>query len=186
MNFLSEYQIVTSMLQIPKIQFSGANTMTDPNPFGRYSMQLTLWPAKKFCKRKLSELLEDRSVSDCEPLAFANGVVFFCHRAVVFTLHFLRYCFREASHALQFQRSRPHLSKIIEFQAKVGYVKKISAKIVSAVTPKASDSPFVANRRTHQGPTAMELIYNYSHYMYGALWVADDSVDGEKGTVCCK
>jgi hypothetical protein len=100
-------------------------------------------------------------------------------------MHFLRYCFREASHALQFQRSRPHLNKIIEFQAKVGYVKKISAKIVSAVTPKASDSPFVANRRTHQGPTAMELIYNYSHYMYGALWVADDSVDGEKGTVCC-
>ena len=29
----------------------------------------------------------------------------------------------------------------------------------------------------------MELIFNYSHYMYGALWVADDSVDGEKGTV---
>jgi hypothetical protein len=27
------------------------------------------------------------------------------------------------------------------------------------------------------------LIYNYSHYMYGSLWVDDDAVDGEKGTV---
>lgn len=98
----------------------------------------------------------------------------------------LRYCFREASSAREFQRSRPNLCKIIEFEARVGYVKKISARIVSG--KQDSDSPFAASpntphRRTAHGPSAMELIYNYSHYMYGALWVDDESVDGEKGTV---
>jgi hypothetical protein len=115
-----------------------------------------------------------------------------CNSNVVFLLSFImyliRYCFREASSARDFQRSRPNLSKIIEFQARVGYVKKISARIVSGKQDSDSplaDSPKTPHRRTAHGPTAMELIYNYSHYMYGALWVDDESVNGEKGTVSC-
>ena len=66
-------------------------------------------------------------------------------------------------------------------------MKKISTAIVSGKQPSADGIPLsqtVPSRRANSGPSALELIYNYSHYMYGALWVADDSVDGEKGTVC--
>ena len=83
---------------------------------------------------------------------------------------------------------KPNLIKIIEFRAHVGYVKRISASIVSGkrvALAKSPMSPATPLRRGHSGPSAMELIYNYSHYMYGALWVADDSVDGERGTVRC-
>ena len=44
-------------------------------------------------------------------------------------------------------------------------------------------APGISRHRAHLSSSAMELIYNYSHYMYGSLWVEDDAVDGEKGTV---
>jgi len=109
-----------------------------------------------------------------------------------------RYCFKDETQARDFQRCRPHLSTIIEFKARVGYVKKISAAIVSGQQPSSDEanpmsqigstpmSQIGSPRRANSGPSALELIYNYSHYMYGALWVADDSVDGERGTVRCK
>jgi hypothetical protein len=96
-----------------------------------------------------------------------------------------RYCFREESGAREFQRLKPNLIKIIEFQAHVGYVKRVSASIVSGNRAASPTSPATPLRRAQRGPSAMELIYNYSHYMYGAVWVADDSLDGEKGTVRC-
>jgi hypothetical protein len=43
-------------------------------------------------------------------------------------------------------------------------------------------SPSSIDRRS--GLSSVKLIYNYNHYMYGALWVAGDALDGEKGTVC--
>ena len=101
-------------------------------------------------------------------------------------MHPARYCFREESQARQFQRCRPHLSKIIEFQARVGYVKKISPANVCREQSLMRDSqlaPGISRHRAHLSSSAMELIYNYSHYMYGSLWVEDDAVDGEKGTV---
>ena len=117
-----------------------------------------------------------------------------------------RYCFKDETQARDFQRCRPHLSTIIEFKARVGYVKKISAAIVSGQQPSSDEanpmsqigstpmlqigstpmSQIGSPRRANSGPSALELIYNYSHYMYGALWVADDAVDGERGTVRCK
>jgi hypothetical protein len=101
-------------------------------------------------------------------------------------IHPARYCFREESQAREFQRCRPHLSKIIEFQARVGYVKKISPANVCREQSLMRDSqlaPGISRHRAHLSSSAMELIYNYSHYMYGSLWVDDDAVDGEKGTV---
>jgi hypothetical protein len=65
-------------------------------------------------------------------------------------------------------------------------VKKISAAIVSGkqhITSDSLSSQAASSHRGQSSASAMELIFNYSHYMYGALWVADDSVDGEKGTV---
>ena len=109
----------------------------------------------------------------------------FCHDAAVFE-RLYRYCFKEESHARNFQCTRPHLCKVIEFQARVGYVKKISATTVSGKQQTAHDSrraQSALHHRSNSSSSAMELIFNYSHYMYGALWVADDSVDGEKGTV---
>jgi hypothetical protein len=96
--------------------------------------------------------------------------------------HLFRYCFKEECQARDFQRTRPHLCNVVEFQARVGYVKKISAAIVSG-KQQSLRAQAALSHRALASSSAMELLFNYSHYMYGALWVADDAVDGEKGTV---